>query len=88
MMGRAIGRLCFWLQRTMDTEERFICAACDDRFPGRSAAIQHVIHCHPEFAAVYAAETAGHGWEQSPESCPQPVMPGGALPLIPSAGWT
>ena len=86
MMSRGLGRLSLWLQRTMDAEERFICAACDDRFPGRSAAIEHVIHCHPEFAAVYADETGRR--RDSSESCPQRPVPGTALPLVPSAGRT
>lgn len=86
MITRALGRFSVWLEKTIDADERYICASCEDRFPGRSAAIEHVIHCHPEFAGVYANESAGR--EQSPETCPRGLMPGTALPLVPAAGWS
>ena len=45
----AFGR---WLQRVLDADTRYICAACDDRFRCRTEGVEHVLRCHPEFSCV------------------------------------
>lgn len=51
-MSRSLVRLSCWLQRVMDADERYICAACDDRFAGRTEGIAHVVAHHPEYSAA------------------------------------
>jgi hypothetical protein len=86
MMG-ALGRLPRWLQRTIDADERYICAACDDRFAGRSDGIAHVLDCHPEFAGIFSQEISGN--QLMPVAEPsRPRSVGATRPLVAAAGWS
>lgn len=84
-MSHATGRLTRWMDRILDADERYICAACDDRFPGRSEGISHVMACHPEFAGMLANEPVDQHW--TPDSEPVPARPlGTTRPLMPVLG--
>lgn len=87
-MSRARGRLSLWLERVIDADERYICAACDDRFANRGDGITHVVHCHPEYASVLAGTTIGHGRTSSPDVCPPRTVGTPTRPLVPAAGWS
>ena len=71
-----------WMNRILDTDERYICGCCDDRFPGRAEGVSHVVSCHPEFAGAFANEPfdrdATPASEPMPSrllSTPRPFMP-------------
>jgi hypothetical protein len=87
-MSRAVGRLSRWLERVMDADERFICAACDDRFADRSDGITHVMHCHPEFATAFTSEVVAHGRTTIPDACPPRAVGSTSRPLMPVASWS
>lgn len=53
-----VSRFDRWLDRVVATDDRFICAACDDRFHSRSEGIEHVLRCHPEYQGVVVYEGA------------------------------
>jgi len=53
-----LGRVSGWLDRMVESDPRFICAACDDRFPSRALGAEHVWRCHPEYVGVLIAELA------------------------------
>ena len=53
---RMVLRFDRWLDRVVMTDDRYICAACDDRFRSRAAGIDHVLHCHPEYQGVVVYE--------------------------------
>ena len=88
MSSQAFARLSRWLQRSINTDERYICAACDDRFPGRDEGVAHVVHSHPEFAGALADEVINSGWRQVVQPCPTPTVPAPTGPLMPAAGWS
>lgn len=54
--GRLVARFDRWLDRTLGSDDRYICAACDARFHVRSQGMEHVLHCHPEYAGVVVYE--------------------------------
>lgn len=56
--GRLVARFDRWLDRTLGSDDRYICAACDDRFLNRSQGVEHVLHCHPEYSGVVVYEGA------------------------------
>lgn len=81
-MSRAAGRISRWMNRILDADERYICAACDERFPGRFEGVSHVTACHPEFAGMLTTDSIGRHW--TPASEPVPVRPlGTTRPLQP-----
>lgn len=53
-----LARLDHWLDRVVAGDDRFICAACDDRFHSRSEGVAHVLRCHPEYQGVVVFEGA------------------------------
>jgi hypothetical protein len=80
-MSRATGRFSRWMDRIIDADERYICAACDDRFPGRHEGISHVLACHPEFAGMLTTEAV----DQAPVIEPVAARPLGATrPFAPA----
>lgn len=83
-MSRAAGRLSRWLDRVIDADERYICGACDIRFPGRTEGISHVEACHPEFATV-ATAVADHDWTPAGEPALARSL-GATSPLMPALG--
>lgn len=87
-MSRAQGRLALWLQRVIDADGRYICAACDDRFADRTDGITHVMHCHPEYASMLAGATVAHGRTHAPDVTPPRVVGNPTRPLVPAAGWS
>jgi hypothetical protein len=54
-MSHGTGRFSRWVNRVLDADERYICATCDDRFPGRTEGVVHVAACHPEVSTVLAS---------------------------------
>ena len=62
--AKLVARFDRWLDRVVATDDRFVCAACDDRFHSRSEGIEHVLRCHPEYQGVVVYEGA---------ASPQPV---------------
>lgn len=56
--ARLVARFDHWLDRVVATDDRFICAACDDRFHSRAEGIEHVLRCHPEYQGVVVYEGA------------------------------
>lgn len=46
------GALLNHLERIIESDERCICAACNDKFANRFEGIQHVLRCHPEYQGV------------------------------------
>ena len=58
--ARLVARFDRWLDRVVADDDRFICAACDDRFRSRSVGIEHVLRCHPEYQGVVVYEGAAN----------------------------
>ena len=84
-MSHTAGRLSHWLDRVIDADERYICGACDIRFPGRIEGISHVEACHPEFARMVTNVVADH--DRTPDSEPALALSLGATnPLMPALG--
>ncbi len=84
-MSRIPGRFSAWMNRVLDSDERFICGCCDDRFAGRAAGVSHVVACHPEFAAAFTNEPLDHAW--TPATEPVPARPVAATrPFMPVWG--
>jgi hypothetical protein len=84
-MSRSAGRFSRWVNRVLDADERYICGSCDDRFPGRTEGVAHVVACHPQFAGVFATEAADNEW--TPASEPLPACPlGTTRPFMPVWG--
>jgi hypothetical protein len=54
--ARLVSRFDRWLDRKLASDDRYICAACDDRFTSRSQGIAHVLHSHPEYQGVVVYE--------------------------------
>lgn len=80
-MNRLTGRFSRWMDQVLDADERYICAVCDDRFPGRYEGTSHVVACHPEFAAMLTTETVDHARTAVCE--PVTARPSGATrPLV------
>lgn len=67
-----LGQLETWLDRVIESDPRFICAACDDRFANRAQGVEHVWRCHPEYEGVLLGEI---GFER-----PVPVRVGSRMP--------
>lgn len=55
---RMVARFDRWLDRVVLTDDRYICAACDDRFRSRIQGVEHMLHCHPEYTGVVVYEAA------------------------------
>lgn len=72
---RLFTRFDRWLDRVLPEDERFICAACDDRFHARAEGIDHVLRCHPEYQGVVVYEGAGE-----PQPSARPARP--SLPAV------
>lgn len=68
--ARLVSRFDHWLDRLIADDDRYICAACDDRFHTRSEGIEHVLRCHPEYQGVVVYEGA-----EQPQPAPEPVRP-------------
>ncbi len=86
-MSRGPGRFARWLQQVMDSDGRYICAACDDRFHGRMEGTEHVLRCHPEFAGVTLTLV-----DDGPMSVVEPASvrttcASPATPMVPAALW-
>jgi len=78
-MNRLAARFSRWMDQILDADERYICAVCDDRFPGRYEGTSHVVACHPEFAGMLT--TVDH--DRTPVCEPVPARPSGATrPLV------
>jgi hypothetical protein len=75
--ARLVSRLDQWLDRVTMTDDRYICAACDDRFASRSLGIDHVLHCHPEYQGVVVYD----GQQAQPATITSPVRTGRSAPL-------
>ncbi len=58
IIARLVARFDRWLDRVVATDDRYICAACDDRFHNRSEGIEHVLRCHPEYQGVVVYDGA------------------------------
>lgn len=68
--ARLVSRFDHWLDRLIADDDRYICAACDDRFHSRSEGIEHVLRCHPEYQGVVVYEGA-----EQPQPASEPVRP-------------
>lgn len=69
---RLFTRFDRWLDRVLPADERFICAACDDRFHARAQGVEHVLRCHPEYQGVVVYE----GVSEQPAARPaRPSLP-------------
>jgi hypothetical protein len=86
MTSQALGRLSRWLQQIIDSDERYICAACNDRFLGRGEGVAHVVRCHPDYAGVLANEAIDPGQRPFAEPCPTRTIVPATRPLMPAAG--
>jgi hypothetical protein len=77
--AKLVSRFDHWLDRMVAGDDRYICAACDDRFHSRSEGIEHVLRCHPEYQGVVVYEGAE---QPGPVPTPTPVRPSRApLPV-------
>lgn len=74
--ARLVARFDRWLDRVVANDDRFVCAACDDRFHSRSEGIEHVLRCHPEYQGVVVYEGA-----PSPEPVTVPAPTRRPLPV-------
>ena len=54
---RLVARFDRWLDRLVATDDRFVCAACDNRFHSHFEGTEHVLHCHPEYQGVVIQES-------------------------------
>ena len=80
-----LGQLESWLDRVVESDPRFICAVCDDRFANRGQGVEHVWRCHPEYEGVLLGEIALEGHlrpapvrvpSRLPSTQMAPVLPG------------
>ncbi len=55
---RVVARFDRWLDRVVLADDRYICAACDDRFHSRIQGVEHMLHCHPEYTGVVVYEAS------------------------------
>lgn len=67
-LTQLVARFDRWLDRVIQTDERVICAACDDRFHSRALGVEHVLRCHPEYQGVVV-------YDEAPAPAPTPVAP-------------
>ncbi len=65
-----LGRASAWLDRVVEADPRYICAACDDRFPNHALGAEHVWRCHPEYEGVVIAELAAQKTPLVPRTQP------------------
>ncbi|MCC6495347.1 MAG: hypothetical protein IT193_03710 [Propionibacteriaceae bacterium] len=86
-MSRAQGRFGRWLQRVLDADTRYICAACDDRFRCRIEGIEHVLRCHPEFGCVSLEATDVRPAVVEPVLTRAPATTA-TRPLVPTPLWS
>lgn len=49
---KLLARLSSRIERILNADSRYVCAACDERFPSASAGVEHVVRCHPEYRGV------------------------------------
>ena len=63
---RLVARFDRWVDRVVASDDRYICAACDDRFHDRAEGVDHVLRCHPEYQGVVV-------YEGTPQSRPVPA---------------
>lgn len=49
---KLLARLSARIERILNADSRYVCAACDERFPNATAGIEHVARCHPEYRGV------------------------------------
>jgi hypothetical protein len=78
--ARLVSRFDHWLDRMLQSDDRYICAACDDRFTSRSQGIAHVLHCHPEYQGVVVYEGAEQLQPTVPVTRPVASRPVGLSP--------
>ncbi|MGC3993453.1 MAG: hypothetical protein QM779_04890 [Propionicimonas sp.] len=83
--ARLVSRFDRWLDRLVATDDRYICAACDDRFHSRVDGIDHVRRCHPEYQGVLVFDDAVAAPHTQPARTPSPVPSGRSRSPLPVA---